>query len=238
MTTSNFTNINLDQIIADAIKGDKEALDSVRFSESFTTQLHKISAVMAFKYRLDAEEIRDTVFDTLSSQIQTIKNPKCLFAWCWTVAERVCLNMIRHRHVVEDHAEREAAAEKAKGARISKEGVPIPLPSSDINSQHNILLEKEFRENVYLEVKRALASTSPMDLRIVICWGAGLMNLSQISQATAIPLSTVATHLSNWQREILKGTLLQEIVNENPKHRAGAYEMIQNAIKKEFNRAA
>ena len=106
------------------------------------------------------------------------------------------------------------------------------------NSPGEILLEKEavaFPEKViadlYLEVKRELDNSSPTDIRVVTCWGDG-MNLKQISEVTGIPISTVQRHLKAWQKRILQKTVLKD-----PEHGVGAYEVIQNAVKK-FTHAA
>ena len=252
MTTSDGTdnsNIDWNQIIDDAIKGNEESLNLVRFSEWFTIGLDEISTIAAYRYRLDAAEIRDAVFDKLSDKIQTIKNPKksplteCLLAWCRKTAKRICLNKIRHNRVKKNHVDRLMANENGNGTRVSTEG-RTPLPSPKANSPEQIHLEKEataLRENVradvYLEVKKALANSSPTDLRIVICWALGNMTLKHISEATGIPISTVQRHLVAWQKQILTKTILQQFVSKHPKHRGGAFEMIENAIKS-FTRAA
>lgn len=243
-------NIDWNQIIDDAIKGDEESLNLVRFSEWFTIGLDEISTIAAYRYRLDAAEIRDAVFDKLSDKIQTINNPRksplteCLLAWSRKTAKRICLNKIRHNRVKKNHVDRLMANENSNGTRVSTEGIPKPLPSPKANSPEQIHLEKEaaalrekVRTDVYLKVKRSLAKSSPTDLRIVICWALGKMTLKQISEATGIPISTVQRHLVAWQKQILTKTILQQFVSKNPKHRGGAYEMIENAIKK-FTRAA
>ena len=257
MTTSDGTdnsnisnNIDWNQIIDDAIKGNEESLDLVRFSEWFTISLYEISAIAAYKYGLDAAEIRDAVFDKLSDKIQTIKNPKksplteCLLAWCRKTAKRICLNKIRHNGVKKNYRDRRVADENCNGTQVSTEGNHTHLPSPDANSPEKILLEKEaaalrekVRADVYLEVEKALANSSPTDLRIVICWALGKMTLKQISEVTGIPIATVQRHLVAWQKRVIRKTILQQIVSKDPKHRGGAYEMIENAIKK-FIRAA
>jgi len=243
---SNITDINLEQLIADAIKGNKESLHLLRFGPWFTTRLDEMSTYMSCIYGIDAVDIRDKVIDTLSDKIQTIRNPnnrplsECLLAFCGKIAKNFCLNRIRHNLVKKNYLECLAASEGINGTRISIEGVSIPLKSLDANSPEEILREKEiavlrekFRADVYLEVKRALDNSSPTDIRIVVCWGAGMMNLKQISEATGIPLSTVHNHLTAWQKQILKKTILDQIVSENPGYRrAGTYEMLRNAITK------
>lgn len=241
---SNSSDIDWEKIIADAIKGDRESLDRVRFSEWFTTGLHEISTNAAYRYRLDADEIGDAVFDKLSAKIQTIKNPKnrpltdCLLAWCRKTAKRICLNKLRHNRVKKNYLDRMMADENKNGTRKSTEGISTPLPSPDANSPDKTLVEKEaaagreyVKDGVYLEVKKELDNSSPTDIRVVILWGVGKMKLKQISEATGIPISTVQRHLTAWQKRIIKNTILHQIVNRQPEHRAGAYEMIQNAVK-------
>lgn len=242
---SNISDIDLDQLIAASISRTNESLDLLIVCPWFTTHLNEIAASMAYQYRLDAIEIRDAVFDKLLDKIQTIKNPRnsplteCLLAWCRKTARRVCLNRIRHNRVKKNYLECLAASEKIRGTRVSTEGVSRPLKPPDANSPEEIVLEKELamlreklRTDVYLEVKRELDNSSPTDIRVVKCWGSRMMNLKQISEETGIPISTVQRHLIAWQKRVLEKTVLHQIINKDPEHRAGAFEMIRNAVKK------
>jgi len=139
--------------------------------------------------------------------------------------------------------DRLVASESTDGTRKLTEGFSISLQAPDANLPGETLFEKEdaalrekVRADVYLEVKRELDNSSPTDIRVVTCWGAG-MSLNQISEVTGLPISTVQRHLTAWQRRVLKKTVLHQIVNTEPEHRVDAYEMIQNAVKK-FTRAA
>ena len=135
------------------------------------------------------------------------------------------------------------ASESTTGTRKLTEGLAISPQTPDASSPDEILFEKEaaalrekVKAEVYLEVKRELDNSSPTDMRVVTCWGAG-MNLKQISEVTSMPISMVQPHLKAWQKRVLKKIGLHQVVNQNPEHRVGAFEMIQNAVK-EFTRAA
>lgn len=241
--TISIINDELDQLITDAIKGDTEALDSLRFGEWFENLKNEIATRKAFRFGVDREEIRDAIFDTLSTNIRDINNPnncplaKCLCAWCARVATSFCLNKLRHLKVENKFAERLAARETISGIRRSTEGGAIPLRSRDAHSPDEILIEKEEAESreriiadVCFEAKKHLDNASPTDTRIVILWGAGRMTLEQISEATRIPLSTVQRHLIAWQKPIIQEDLLQQTIIDNSKRQIKIVNLIRIAV--------
>jgi hypothetical protein len=249
VANSNFNNIELERIIAGAIKGDKASLDLLRFSPWFTKFLDKTSTWMAHDYGLDREEIRDAVFDKVSEKIHDITNPNnspltgCFCRWCKMIARTCCLNKLRHNEVEDDYLHDLKALETTHGSRISKEGASEPLQYSSTDSPEEIAFENEIarlcrnlKTVLYLAVKRELAISSPTDIRVVILWG-GRMKLKQISEATDISISSVQRHLTEWQKGILEKTILHQIIDKEPARRAGAYELIRNADN-EFTRAA
>jgi len=253
MTSSNNPNdIDLDQLIANAVKEakeekeDKKALDLLRFGLWFTTFLKGLSARVAYEFDLNlAIEIRDAVFDKVSTSIQNLRMPNQpgFMAWCETIAKSFCLNYLRHFGVEKNHSERVAASERMKGTRISAEGNSIPLPFTDGNSPEEHLLEKEAaalreekKSDLYLEVQKQLLNSSPTDIYIVFYWGVG-MKLKQIAEKTGIPIATVQRRLTAWQKRVLITTDLQPIIDKNPEHRKGAFELIRNAVT-ELNCAA
>lgn len=145
--------------------------------------------------------------------------------------------------VSENYLDRSVVSESTKGARTPTKEFSISPQTPAANSPAEILFEKEtaalrekVKADVYLEVKRELDNSSPTDIRVVTCWGAG-MNLKQISTVTGIPISTVQRHLVAWQKRVLKKIGPHQIGNKDPEHRVADYEMIQNAVKK-FTHAA
>lgn len=240
MTNALTSNIVLDQLISVAITGDKEALQQLRFHPWFTAMLAEISRSMSFRYRVDAEEIRDHVFDKLSAYVETIKNPnnspltKCLRAWSRETAKKFCLNEIRHDGVEQRHFDRMVDRENSNGTRKSVGGGSLPLQPAGGNSPEDVHFAEELRyqlgPGLSLEVRRALVNCSPEIRRIVVLW-ADVMTLKGISEETRIPLATVARHLSQWQKQVFKRTVLGQIVAQEPKRRMRAYELLRDAIR-------
>ncbi|HET6976679.1 MAG TPA: hypothetical protein VFI24_10180 [Pyrinomonadaceae bacterium] len=250
MATSNFIDIEKEKIIADAIIGDQSSVDRLRFSPWFTEFVDRVSIRDSNRYSLDREEVRDAIFDRVSEKIHDITNPKnnpltgCFCRWCLTIARSCCLNMIRRNDLNNAYLDDLKALEKTHGSRISTDGFSTPLQFSSTDSPEEIAIESELgklcenlRVAIYLTVRRELTASSPIDIRVVILWGAGNMNLKQISDMTGASISTVQRHLTNWQKGILRQTILQQFVDQEPGRRAGAYEMFRNAIK-EFTQAA
>jgi hypothetical protein len=135
-----------------------------------------------------------------------------------------------------NYADRFAASESTKETRKLTKGFAISLPDNvPFETEAATLLEKRLA-GFYLELKRELDNSSPTDIGVVTCWAAG-MKLKQISEVTGIPISTVQRHLKAWQQRVIEKTGLQQVVNKDPELLVGAFEMIQNAVKK-FTRAA
>lgn len=243
MATSNFikTDLDIDQIIADAIKGDKESLDRLRFGEWFTMVLNQISARMAFSSGLDAEEIRDAIFDAVSEKIQDVKNPnaKSFRAWCKSIARTFCWCEHRHIRVEQNHRDDLAARESIQGSRKSAEGGSIPLRSTDESSPYELYVEKEIaefcervRESVHLAVETELANSLPIDIRVVFLWGAGNMTLTQTSEVIDISASTVQRHLVAWQKRILQKPIVHQVLSRDPEDDGNGFsDLIRNAVK-------
>ncbi|HEY4423849.1 MAG TPA: hypothetical protein VGN10_06565 [Pyrinomonadaceae bacterium] len=252
MANADFNLREINQLIIDSINGNKESLHAFEFSPWFTENLWEISERTAYKYKLDASDIRDAVFDKLSENIKTIENKNnspltdCILSWCHQCAKYWCLNQIRHNRVEGNYRVRSVAAESINGSVKSAEGAPLPIRSSDPNSPAETLLEKEaaaLREQlsaaIYSVVKQELDNSCPIDLRIVILSGAGKMTLKQISDVTHLSVSTVQRHLVAWQKGVLKKNLpLLRLVNKDPANRlAIAYKLILFAVKKSIRAA-
>jgi len=239
VTNSHNILIYLNQLISAAIAGSEEALQQLRFHPWFTAMLTEISRLMSFRYRVDAEEIRDHVFDKVSANIETIKNPNnsplttCLRAWCRQTAKRFCLNEIRHDGVEQRHFDRSVDRENSNGTRKSAGGGSLPLQPAGGNSPEDVHFAEELRyqlgPGLSLEVRRALTSCSPAVRRIVLLWAHG-MTLKRISEETGIPVATVQRYLSHWQKRVFKRTVLGQIVADAPYRRMRAYELLRKAI--------
>lgn len=239
--TSDLSDINVDQVLADAIKGEKESLDRLRFSKWFTKFLKETSARWAYRSGLDAEEIRDFIFDKISASIQDVENPnaRSFQAWCKTIARSFCSSEHRHIQVEQNHRDDVAAREGVQGWRKSVEGGAKPLRSTDENSPYESCLESEIAEfceriraRLQSAVRTELANSSPTDIRVVFLWGAGDMNLAQTAAVMGIATATVQRHLVAWQKRILQQPIVHQVLSESAEDdRNGLSELFRNAIK-------
>jgi len=241
VTNSKISDLELDQLIEKAVKGDKVALGLLLFHPWLTERLDKISARKAYKFRLDREEIRDAVFDTVSRKIQDIKNPKnrpltkCLNAWCGSIAESVSLNMLRHAGTERKYIKREVR-ESTNGGRKTAEGISQPLQFKSPKTPEENYVEKEMTELcaelwplLLSRVQQELKSLSPEDTRLLKNWSG--KTLRELKEETGIPIATLNRHLKDLQKDLLKKLRIYEVVKKDPKHWKTFAGLMRNSIK-------
>ena len=241
MTNSRISDIELNQLIEKAVKGDKEALARLRSSKWLTQLLHNISLRMANafnQFNLISVEIEDALSDAVCDKIETIRKPNktSMTAWCWTIGRRICLNKIGRAQL--DKKEREKAIQEIAitGTRKTATNISKPLPVTGKDSPEKILLEKEatvlrndLRADLYLKVPQELAKLSPEDAKLLISWS--VKTLEELKKETGIPISTLSRHLKTLQKDILKKLHIYEVVKRDPRHWKGVAELIRNSIK-------
>jgi DNA-directed RNA polymerase specialized sigma24 family protein len=241
VTNSKISDIELNQLIEKAVKGDKEALARLRSSKWLTQLLHNISLRMANafnQFNLISAEIEDALSDAVCDKIETIRKPNksSMTAWCWTIGRRISLNKIGRAKL--DKKEREKSIQEIAitGTRKTATNISKPLPVTGKDSPEKILLEKEatvlrnnLRTDLYLKVPQELAKLSPEDAKLLISWSG--KTLEELKEETGIPISTLSRHLKALQKDILKNLHIYEVVKRDPRHWKGVAELIRNSIK-------
>jgi len=212
------SDIILHQLINEARQGNENSLGRLMDSIQVKNLLDLVSTQVAHQFRVDSTLIREELFDKLCSKIKTLKKPKfkTLTSWAFTTARHFCLNQYRHGLVVNKHSEQVVHSE-TNGKRKSCGGDFKPLPSSLNNSPEDIMLEQErcaVLDDLALQVIEIINSFEANDRSIVIHWGAGKL-LREISEATGVPLSTVQKHLKKLQKEIIRKSGLQRLLDRN-----------------------
>jgi len=242
VATSNIRNIELNQRIAEARRGDKDALAWVRSSEWFTDLKKKTSVRLAFKFNLIADEIADAISDAVCDHIETIKNPNrtSLAAWCRRTAKNFCLNEDQRRRLADNYFEQVVHAGTIGKRKTASGSSLLPLTAS--NSPEAIRLEEEasmltekLRAALYDEVQQEVKNLPPQDAKILLSWGSG-KTLQKLKEETGIPVSTLGNHLKKIQKEIMtniatKRIVIKKIVKEDPKQWRGVAELIRNSLK-------
>src|ERR1700750_71643 len=111
MYNADTNDIDIGKLIAEAIAGNKDASEDLVASEWMEGVLDKITTRHARKFKIDRNEIRDTVRDKLRENIETIGNPnrlpltRCLASWLKKASRHLCINKVRHRKVEKNYVD-------------------------------------------------------------------------------------------------------------------------------------
>lgn len=181
-----------ERLIEKAISGDREAMTSLIEHPEMLQFLGKVSAWAAWKYKQDIDEVRQAILIKLYEDINTLRNPRALKHWCYSVAKSYCLNQIRHSNVERSYLndmQRRSLGDRRRG------GVPL-IQSTDVPTPD---LEFLFEEGV----RRA---TKLFPKEIVDGWRMGKPP-KEIAQDTGMPITTIYRILKNMQKGIIEGTL-------------------------------
>ncbi len=196
------------ELIPAAVKGDKKALHLFLFSPWLEQLLNEVSTCTSWKYGVDAEELRDYVFERIRRKIRKITNkhntawPTCFSAWCYKTAERRALNLIRHRGV-EERYWGGVLHEHTINIRGGKREAEL---QSRAQSQEEEVEENERRallSKLHLTVWDVYHSLTTDDAKLIKLWANG-KKLREISAATGLPKSTASYQLKVLQKGFVK----------------------------------
>ncbi len=197
-----------DELIPAAVKGDKKALHLFLFSQWLAQLLNEVAARTSWKYGVDAEELRDFLFERIRRKIRKITNtnntpwPICFSAWCYKIGERRALNLIRHRNVEERYWDG-VLHEHTIGIRGGKRQAEL---QSRARSQEEEIEQKEQRA-LLSKLRRTVWDSyrllMPDDAKLISLWASG-KKLREISAATGLPMSTVHHRLGVLQKGFVK----------------------------------
>ena len=241
MDNADIKNIDIERLIAEAIAGNKDALEDVVTSPWMEGVLEPITTRHARKFKIDRNEIRDTVRDKLRENIETIENPnqlaltRCLASWLKKTSRHLCINQSRHRKVENKYADH-VIHENNHGKRKSPKGILIDLQQPATNSPEEILLKQEAASlwtsrmaDLHLRVYDEIMMFPPKDIEIALLWAEG-KTLKEIEQALGISLSTAHRHLKWFQKKILASIGIDTIIAGDPELLKGGHELITNCL--------
>jgi DNA-directed RNA polymerase specialized sigma24 family protein len=242
MYNADTNDIDIEKLITEAIAGNKDASVDLVASEWMEGVLDKITTRHARKFKIDRNEIRDTVRDKLRENIETIGNPnrlpltRCLASWVKKASRHLCINKVRHRKVEKNYADH-VIHENTHGKRKSPKGIMIDLQQPAINSPEEILLKEEAASlwtsrmaDLHLRVYDEIMMFSPKDIEIALLWAEG-KTLKEIEQASGVCLSTAHRHLKQFQKKILESIGIDSIIADDPELMKGGHELLANCLR-------
>lgn len=242
MDNADINNIDIEKLIAEAIAGNQDALEDVVTSSWMEGVLEPITTRHARKFKIDRNEIRDTVRDKLRENIETIENPnqlpltKCLASWLKKTSRHLCINKTRHRKVEKKYVDH-VIHENNHGKRKSPKGIMIDLQQPATNSPEEILLKEEAAflwasrmADLHLRVYDEIIMFPPKDIEIALLWAEG-KTLKEIAQALDLSLSTAQRHLKRFQKTILESIGIDTIIAGDPELLKGGHELIANCLR-------
>lgn len=210
---------SLEELIAEATKGNKEALHRLIFCKWLRQLLTRISKSAGFQFDLDPEKIRDFVEDQLRKEITTIGNRRqvswraCLAAWCYQVAHRYCLNAVRHRGVEESYCDviaHENTQIIRNGDRIVDQYAHTLSPEEDFDQREQDELWGNRQAEIRRCVLRAVHAFPPEEVKVAYLWGLD-KTLAEIAAETKTSIATADRRLKKVQKAIFKE--IQELLS-------------------------
>jgi len=196
-----------------------EVLDLLAQDPDIQKQLSQLAARLAHQYHEDPDDLRQTLWEVLCGNINTLRDLKCLRAWARQTLERYCINVYRHRKVEQRYREK-SARENVQFIRRSADGGEIIILANVAMSPEEELIEKERSEMVArleaelrIRVRLIFSRLTPGDERIARLWIEG-MTLQQIAIDVGRPLSTVQRRLvEHVQQPLIDDLQLGQIIN-------------------------
>jgi DNA-directed RNA polymerase specialized sigma24 family protein len=179
----------LGYLIEKAARGDREAATALISHPEILQLLDKVSSWAAWKYNQDKDDIRQDVSIALWKSIGSLRNPKHLKSWCYTVAKRYCYHKVRHSKVEMAYIQRQSVGDRRHGGDAFVQATDVLTP------------DVEFL--VGEELRRA-TSQFPQEIVDGLIQG---RSAKQISQETGRPVASVYRLLKNITTSILEGTL-------------------------------
>ena len=241
MDNADINNIDIEKLIAEAIAGNKDALEDVVTSPWMEGVLERITTRHARKFKIDRNEIQDAVRDKLCAKIETIGNPnqlpltQCLASWLKKTSRHLCMNKTRHRKVEKKYVDH-VLHKSNRGKRKSPKGIMIALQQPATNSPEEILLKEEAASlwasrmaDLHLRIYDEIMMFSPKNIEIALLWAEG-KTLQEIEQASGLSLSTAHRHLKRFQKKILESIGIDAIIAGDPELMKGSHELIANCL--------
>jgi RNA polymerase sigma factor (sigma-70 family) len=240
MENSDDSDITLERIIPEAIKGNLKALDDDPLASRWLTQLlDRITVSTSWQYKVDADDVRDVISEKLVFEICTVVNPHnipwrdCLESWCWTVARHYCLNVIRHRGVVNKHQD----SITHDNTNSTKIGGSIFVTHSAVASPEEELLKKEQNRlwedrtaEIRRKVQEIVGSLPPEHAEIALMFLWEKKPVEEIIKETNKSSATVYRILKKINKAIIKKIRVEQILEDQPEHAAGLKELIANSL--------
>jgi RNA polymerase sigma factor (sigma-70 family) len=200
MEDSEIVNINLEQVIPDAVNGNQQALDLLMCCEWMMQLLSRIAEWARCKKQIDVDihgrDIQDIVSDRIRLKIKDLRNPRntswraCLETWSFKVA-RTCCENVRERKRAE---QRYRTSVEHEHTQRRQDGVRIVEPCSTMMSQQEEIEQKEqapLQDRLTSRIRRTMREVSktftPEDKIIMSLW---LENKTLMQIATEIDSST------------------------------------------------
>lgn len=215
----------LEQIISAAAEGDEEALDSLFRQPWVYVLLYMIADWAWRKYKVvhdrHGRDVQDVVGDTIRRKITSLKNPRriswrvLLKSWCYTVAKRHCLNVLRDERFADEY--RDGVVHE--NTECKRGGRKIVTPVSTVKTEAEEKQQEEQESVTESRVKRidqtvreVFESLTP-EAKIIASRWAQKKTLQQIADETGSSVETVRRTLKKIQRAFVDkiGTTAVEI---------------------------
>lgn len=185
--------------------GNRRALNSLMRDEWMLGLLYRIAEWAERRKKISVDEqlgtdIQEILTARIRAKLHTIKNPdnapwsKCIPNWCYVVAGNRC----------EDVRKRNARFVVDRDSETSPLVSSTPSPEEEMEHKEQVPLRKRLKSKIPAAASKARATAAADEQRILSLWIEG-DTLDQISEKTAIPLSTVQRKLKKIQKGIVKG---------------------------------
>jgi DNA-directed RNA polymerase specialized sigma24 family protein len=223
------TGVELEELISRAARRNREAIDSLLFTDWMTKLLRRVADHARQHLHVDGEEVRDHVFDQIHCQADPPKRPRpefwlenphdkawadCLMVWCYTVAKNHSQNIRRHWSVEQRHVE---SIEHQNTQRI-EHGVRIVEPSAPASSPEEELARRQqgaLQCKIHETARSVFDSATEEEMKIASLWMEG-KKLKQIAAALGSSIETVRRKLNKLQKtkaeELGVAEMLEDLV--------------------------
>jgi hypothetical protein len=231
--------VDPDKLIPDAMAGDQKALDLLMVCSWLTTMLSEICRRASWRFKVDYENLRDFLEDTLRNKISTITNPDNkpsrprLAAWCKAVARNRSLYLLRRRKVeqkyqdsVTHHNTKIIRGKK----RILEPCANTLSPEEELLNQQQQLIE-ERRRLAIAWIARKVVNSFPAKKRRIGCLWLERKSPAQIIQETGHAPSTVYRILREIERAIFEEIGAEEILKKQPELAAGLQKLVAHGLR-------
>jgi hypothetical protein len=231
-----------ERVIPEAKGGDTEALRLLLISMWLRRLLNTVSGRVARRFKVDAEELWDFLFETIRKGIDTLDNPNNI-PWgvrltrrCYTVAKNRAKNVIRHR-VVEEHHWDDVAHENT--SRITDGMRTARLRSHSMTPEEELLRKEQDARvpAIRMAARAAFRSLTPKDKQIITLWLRG-RTLEEIFAATGTPVATASYRITRFTKPVVKALMeaageenrAAELMGRLKVHRDGICQLIANSL--------